>query len=409
MERLDALLRFGALMLRAGDTAFRVRQSMLAVTRGMRLTDVSVQMGLGGILASARHEEEAATLMREVGAPGVNVWRTGALAELADTAEAGIRPRELTERLGAIEGERPRYSVAGTGAAVGAACGAFAVLNGGMGLEVLAAAIGAGVGQCLRSVLLRRRFNQFAVTAVSALVASGVYCGVAVLARQAGLGAARHAVGFISSVLFLVPGFPLIAALLDLLQHETAVALGRLAYAMMLLMAATLGLAAVVAVVGFTAEAPPPSPAGTVGVAFTVGVRAVASLVGACGFAILYNGSWRNVGHVGLLAIVGNEIRLGLHDGGLGLPGATFLGALAVGLAASVARRWFREPRIALTVPGVIMMVPGLYAFRTLVLFNQGEVLDGLRAAVMVALVVGAMAMGLAAARFVSQPEWVKE
>jgi uncharacterized membrane protein YjjB (DUF3815 family) len=91
------------------------------------------------------------------------------------------------------------------------------------------------------------------------------------------------------------------------------------------------------------------------------------------------------------------------------LPGATFFGALVVGLAASLGRRWFREPRIALTVPAVIIMVPGLYAFQTLVLFDEGQILEGLRAGVLVVFVVGAMAMGLAAARFVTQPEWVRE
>ena len=62
-----------------------------------------------------------------------------------------------------------------------------------------------------------------------------------------------------------------------------------------------------------------------------------------------------------------------------------------------------------MTVPGIIMMVPGLYAFDTLVLFNQGNILAGLQAVVLVVFVVGAMAMGLAAARFVCEPEWLRD
>jgi uncharacterized membrane protein YjjP (DUF1212 family) len=404
VERLEVVLRFGAQVLRAGDPAFRVRQAMSAVARGQGLEGVSVQMGLGGIIGTARQREETATLFREVGTPGVNAARISALYELARDTSAGVEPPELAARLESIEAARPRYSVAGTGAAVGAACGAFALLSGGAGLEVLAAAVGAGVGQSVRSVFLRRGFNQYAVTAVCGLIAAAAYCLVAALARHAGFGAARHAAGFISSVLFLVPGFPLIAALLDLLHYETAAALTRLAYATTLLLSAALGLSVVVAVVGFSVEAAP--PADVLSVPVRVLVRAVASLVGACGFAILFNGSWRNVWHVGALAVVGNEIRLGLRDAGMALPGATLAGALAVGLTASLARRWFREPRIALTVPGVIMMVPGLYAFQMLVLFNQGEILAGMAAAVSVGFVVGAMAIGLVAARFVSEPEW---
>ncbi len=113
--------------------------------------------------------------------------------------------------------------------------------------------------------------------------------------------------------------------------------------------------------------------------------------------------------YVGLLAIVGNTLRLARHDTRLALPPATFIGALVMGLLASLARRWLPEPRIALTVPGIIMRVPGLYAIETLVQCDQGEILAAPRSAVLVVFVVGAMAMGLAVAQFLSQPEWLRE
>jgi len=55
------------------------------------------------------------------------------------------------------------------------------------------------------------------------------------------------------------------------------------------------------------------------------------------------------------------------------------------------------------------MMVPGLYALETLVYFDRGEILQGLSAGVLVGFVVGSIAFGLAAARFISQPEWLRE
>jgi uncharacterized membrane protein YjjB (DUF3815 family) len=110
-----------------------------------------------------------------------------------------------------------------------------------------------------------------------------------------------------------------------------------------------------------------------------------------------------------MIAIIGNEVRLLLHDSGVTLPLATFLGALAVGLTASVVGRWVKEARVALTVPAVVMMVPGLYAFETLVYFDRGEILKGLSAGILVGFVVGSIAFGLAAARFISQPEWLRD
>jgi uncharacterized membrane protein YjjB (DUF3815 family) len=102
-------------------------------------------------------------------------------------------------------------------------------------------------------------------------------------------------------------------------------------------------------------------------------------------------------------------LRLVLHDLGMALPPATFVGALTVGLLASLVGTLLDEPRIALTVPGIIIMVPGTYAFETVVLFNQGDVLPALQAATLGAFVVGAMAVGLAAARFISDRSWLVE
>jgi uncharacterized membrane protein YjjB (DUF3815 family) len=286
------------------------------------------------------------------------------------------------------------------------ACGAFAFLNGESWVEVAACSIGGVVGQGLKSFLIRRRFNQYAVTALCAVVASALYCVAANLAHGAGFGVGRSNVGLVSSVLFLIPGFPLVTALLDQLQHETAAALSRLAHAMMFVLTAAVGLSVVIALVGFSIEM---SPQHMLAKPLTIFWWAVASFCGACGLAILYNGTWRNVLYVGAIALIGNELRLLLYDSGVPLPLATFLGALAVGLTASIAGRWIKEARVALTVPAAVMMVPGLYALETLVYFDRGEILQGLSAGVLVGFVVGSIAFGLAAARFISQPEWLRE
>jgi hypothetical protein len=45
----------------------------------------------------------------------------------------------------------------------------------------------------------------------------------------------------------------------------------------------------------------------------------------------------------------------------------------------------------------------------TLAYFHQGEILQGISAALVVGFVLGSIAFGLAAARFISQPEWLRE
>lgn len=406
IRRLQELLRFGGLMLSAGETAFRVRRSMGAIACGLGFESLSVQLGARNLVVTGSRNGETATLVRDVGIPSVNTERIGALEALARCIPLEMTAHEFATQLASIENAPPRYSISQTAAAVGAACGAFAFLNGASWVEIAACSIAGGVGQGLKSFLIRRRFNQYAVTALCAMVASALYCVASALAHGAGFGGPRSSVSLVSSVLFLIPGFPLVTALLDQLQHETAAAVSRLAHAIMFVLTAAMGLSVVIALVGFSIET---SPQHMFAKPLMIVGWAVASFCGGCGLAIVYNGTWRNVLYVGVIAVIGNEVHLLLHDGGVPLPLATFLGALAVGLTASIAGRWIKEARVALTVPAVVMMVPGLYALETLVYFDRGEILQGLSAAVLVGFVVGSIAFGLAAARFISQPEWLRE
>jgi uncharacterized membrane protein YjjP (DUF1212 family) len=403
---LNCVLRFGELMLRAGTTAFRVREGMGRIARAMGIEALAVHLMLGGMTVTGRSGDAQVTLAREIAPLGINASRIEALERLARTAELGVAPLTVAARLDAIEIEPPVHSLALVVAAVGAASGASAFLSGGGPLVILASLIGSAVGQALRLLLLGRRLNQYAVTAVCSAIASGVYCLIAAALSGAGFAVPDHAAGFISSVLFLVPGFSLVAALLDLVQHQTAAGISRLAYGGLVLVSAAFGLSLVAAVAGLSVQTSPPPPLSEVE---TLLLRALASVVGACGFAILFNSSWRTVLAVGGLALVGNELRLALCDAGVTLALATFVGALTVGLLASLVRHHLHEPRIALTVPGITIMVPGTYAFQTVVLFNQGDALAGLRTAVLGGFVVGAMAAGLACARFVSEPSSLVE
>ena len=405
-EALDCLLRFGSVAMRSGTPAFRVREWMGSLARAMKVEALAVHIALGALTVTGRQGGHPVTIAGEIAPIGINAWRMGAIMKLSAEAAPGISPREVRARIDAIEAAPPIHGILATALAVGLASAGFSYLNGGGPLEAIASLVGGGIGQSVRSLLFRRQLNQYAVTALCAVIASSIYVLAASLLAEAGFASARHAAGFISSVLFLVPGFPLVAALLDLLQHQVVASMARLTYGVAVLMAAAFGLSLVAAAAGLTAAYPPPME---IGEPLTLLLRAIASFVAGCGFAILYNSSWRTVLSVGYLALIGNELRLGLHDMGPDLPPATVLGAMAVGLLASWIRPFMHEPRVALTVPGIIVMIPGTYAFQTIVLFNQGYVLEALHAAVLGGFVVGAMAVGLVAARFITERHWMVE
>jgi len=405
-EALEVLLRFGTLMLRAGDTAFRVRDSMGMLATSMGIESLSLHVTIDGMTATVRRNGEQVTVASEVSPPGINAWRIGALERLARTRRPDLAPKDLAADLDAIEAVPPIHSIITVAAAMGLASGAFSYLNDSDMLGTGAAIAAGGLGQAARMLMFRRHLNQYAVTALCAVLASGVYC--LIVASISGQGfRPSDAGGFISSVLFLVPGFPLVASLLDLLQHQTMAGVARLFYGILILLAAAFGLSLVAAVAGLASVPAASAPHGVELV--PVLWRAVASFAGGCGFAILYNSSARTVLAVGLLSLLGNDLRLVLHDLGMALPPATFFGAFAVGLLASLARATLRDPRIALTVPGIIIMTPGIYAFQTIVLLNQGDILAAIQTGAVCCFIVGGMAMGLAAARFISERRWIIE
>ena len=394
------LLRFAASMLRAGNTATRTREWIEVIARKMGFDAVSASLSLDSITASGRRAGEWATAMREIGSPGINASRIAELEQLARTAAPGVAPREIAVKLSEIESATPRYSSVQIAAAVGAASAGFAFLNGAAVPELIAVAIGGGVGQCLRWWLSRRHLNHYGVAALSAVAASGVYVlAAAVLARYFGFVFAHYPAGFIASVLFLIPGFPLIAALFDLLQYQTVAAVSRLAYGVMILLAVTFGLSIVIAVGGIDLAR---QPLLELTYPLKPSLRAVASFVAGCAFAMLFNSAPRTALAAGLLALGANGLRLVLNDMGMMLAPAAFFAALAIGLVAMVVDQHFNVPRIAMTVAPTVIMVPGLYAFETIVLFNRGQVLEALQASASCGFVIGAMAMGLATARFFS-------
>ena len=92
-ETLDVLLRFGAMMLQAGDTAFRVRDSMTTLAGRLGIERLSVQIALDAMTATARRNGELVTIAREIGPPGINAWRISALDKLAREADADLTSR----------------------------------------------------------------------------------------------------------------------------------------------------------------------------------------------------------------------------------------------------------------------------------------------------------------------------
>jgi uncharacterized membrane protein YjjP (DUF1212 family) len=241
-DALEMVLRFGVMMSQAGNTAVRTRKWIDAIAPKLGFEAISAIVSLDSMTVSVRCGSEGLTAMRELGPPGINVCRIARLEQLARTLRPQTPPAELGVALAKIESAAPRYSLMQVAVAVGLASGGLAFLSGAAAPETVAAAIGGGSGQWLRLWLTRRRLNQFGAAALAAIMASGLFVLVAAVGSHFGFSFVHHPAGFIASILFLVPGFPLIAGLFDLLQYQTLAAVSRLAYGVMMLLAVAFGL-----------------------------------------------------------------------------------------------------------------------------------------------------------------------
>jgi len=260
---------------------------------------------------------------------------------------------------------------------------------------MLAAALAGAMGQSLRLWLAVRGFTQYGAVALAAAAASSTYAIAAELIDVAGFAFASYGAGFIASVLFLVPGVPLIGGLFDLLHYRMAVAIGRLAYGAMIMLSAALGLSVVIGLAHVDAVGQP-----TTQLVYPMALvlRGVASFIAAAAFAMLFNSPKKVILIAGFHALAANSFRLVLDDLGIMLAPATFLAALCIGISGIQMERRLGLPAIVTTVAPIVIMIPGVTAFQAIVLLNDGQINEALEALASCGFLVGALAIGLAGA-----------
>lgn len=390
-------------MLAAGTGSYRVKAAMGRVAAALGVEELQAQVGLTELVVTTRAHGSFRTQVVEVPVPVVNTDRIGALMRASLRAVPGSTAAELQAALDDVEARPPRHRrwLVVLGAVV--ACAAFAFLNHGRWPECLAAAAGAGAGKAAQIVMIRKlRFNQLAEVGLAAAVAGLVYLLVA-HAMHVGLGVEVHEVAFTSAILFLVPGFPMMTAALDLARFDFASGISRLFFAIMIILAASLGAWIVVWGSRISPDALQPL---VLPWALALLLRGLASFAGVVGFAVTFNTPWRVAGVAGVIGMIANLARLFLNDLSFHPLLSAAVATVIVGLLAGWWSQHILSPRITLSVPAVLIMIPGVSIYRALVaLINQdwtGLLANGLNAV----SVVVALAVGLVVARMLTDPAW---
>ncbi|MBI0136890.1 threonine/serine exporter family protein [Bifidobacterium sp. W8120] len=328
-------------------------------------------------------------------------------------ATGGITVRQAHERLDLIERRKPLYSPLFSGFASAVACAAFVFLLGGGPYDMAGAFVGAGIGQWVRRQMLGRRINQFFATGVAVIIAALACVGTLRLVGIFDPVALKHDTAYIGAILFVIPGFPLVTGGLDIAKLDFPSGVQRITYAFSIILVATLGGWAVARMVMLNPQGFEPMNLSSW---LMAGLRLIAAFCGVWGFSVLFNSPQRMALVAAVIGALTDTMRLEMQDMFHVPPEmAAFLGAFLAGMLATVWRSSVRHgllppdlgyPRISLTVPSIVIMVPGLYMYRAMFYLGQFNTLNALDWAFRAFMVIICLPIGLVTARVLTDRSW---
>lgn len=349
IEKASVIGRVGLIMLSCGTGAWRVRTSMNRLSKELGVT-CTVDVGLMSIEFNCFDGNDCISQSLSIANTGVNTSKLYRMEQFVDNfpnEEAHLTGEEIHRRLDEIEQIHAIYSPARLGLAAAIACCAFTFLLGGGPIEMILAFVAAGIGNLIRTKLIKHHFTLFLNIAVSISASCFIYAAFLKIAEMAFNVPSIHEAGYICSMLFIIPGFPFITSGIDLAKLDLR--------------------------------------------------------FGVFGFSIMFNSPAPMAATAALIGAIANSLRLELVDlTGMPAPAAAFAGALTAGLLASFIKENNGYPRISLTVPSIVIMVPGLYLYRAIYNFGIMALSDAVSWFASAIMIIIALPLGLIFARILT-------
>jgi uncharacterized membrane protein YjjP (DUF1212 family) len=246
MQPVERALDVALIVMKNGGSTVMADRTFKDILKGYKQDGVSAAWRLDFVAASSLAEGQSSTVLRPVGPIGVNLVRASEAALLSERmargeVDAAILGSEI-ERIQKLASPRNRLVMI-----VAAACTAafFSQIPGGDWGAFGIAFVAAGVGQFLRSLLQARKLAVAPVTLVCGVL-SACIAGVGL---RLGLSQMAPAT-MIASVIYMVPGLPLINGFVDVVSHKYLfVGLERIANAAFLFLVLAIAIALAIAVV----------------------------------------------------------------------------------------------------------------------------------------------------------------
>lgn len=401
-EKASIVGRVGIMLLSCGTGAWRVRSSMNTLAEEMDIT-CTADVGLMSIEYTCFDGEDGFTQSLCLTNTGVNTSKLNRLETfIRDFEKEGkyMSGDELHVFLDNIEKIHGLYSPVALGFAAALACCGFTFLLGGGPIEMFCAFLGAGIGNFIRCKLSKHHLTLFLCIVSSVSVACLVYAGMLKIGEVLFGISIQHEAGYICAMLFIIPGFPFITSGIDLAKLDMRSGIERLTYAVIIVLVATMAAWIMALILHL-------QPVDFIKISLPLAgwiiFRLLASFCGVFGFSIMFNSPIRLAAVAAVIGAIANTLRLEIVDF-LGFPPAVaaFIGSLTAGLLASLIKNKVGYPRISVTVPSIVIMVPGLYLYRGI--YNLGSMSLSVAASWLAAamLIILALPLGLIFARILT-------
>lgn len=248
--------------------------------------------------------------------------------------------------------------------------------------------------------LTKHHFTLFLCIVSSVSLACLVYAGFLKIGEMLFGISVQHEAGYICAMLFIIPGFPFITSGIDLAKLDMRSGTERLMYALIVVLVATMAAWIMALLLHL-------QPVDFIKMSMPVGMwivlHLIASFCGVFGFSVMFNSPVRLAATAAMIGAVAKYTQTGTCGSVSYSTGCSSVHrCINCRNPCSLIKNKVGYPRISLTVPSIVIMVPGLYLYRGF--YNLGIMSLSVAASWFAAaiLIIAALPLGLIFARILT-------
>ncbi len=359
-KKMEVLLKTGQLLIQSGADSNRIDRNMrrVAIFLGIGADDFHMHITFTTMMISISDGTNVVTKFKKCLRHSVNMTIVSEVSNLSWNAlEKGYSMADYEQALEKISAGKHHYPRALVIFAVGIACACFGKLFGCDLIAMLITAVASSTAMFVRQELHKRHINNYMNVAVCSFIAVFISASATYLNISE---TPFHPI--FASVLFMIPGVPLINSLDDMIDGFTIVGWTRAVVAFLIIASIAAGMVFALKVLNIQNYGATLLPHNH------LAIIALSGAAAATGFAILFNVPVRTL----FLCALGGAIAVStrnvlLYQMGFSLPLSSFCGALMVGIFCIYWVHAMGIPGHVISIPPVIPMIPGVLLYKAII------------------------------------------